>query len=193
MPSVFYYDFVDPECYLAAERIVSTLGEVPEFQPIDSAALADCSTPAVSAAMQVQPWSDSFKRAIELRAREFELQRIVWPPQRTECELALCAATYAKQIGRIVAFTMALFRQTYAAGRDLADENTILLAGAACEMHPAALLKGAALRSIRERLNAATVAARSSGVTDLPAVRVGSEVFTGTNAVEGAARQLVKR
>ena len=54
----------------------------------------------------------------------------------------MLAATYAKRIGRAVAFSLAAFRQTFAGGRDLGDENTILIAGAACEMHPTALRKG---------------------------------------------------
>ncbi len=54
----------------------------------------------------------------------------------------MLAATYAKRIGRAVAFSLAAFRQAFAGGRDLADQDTILIAGAACEMHPTALLKG---------------------------------------------------
>ena len=57
----------------------------------------------------------------------------------------MLAATYAKQIGRAVAFSLAAFRQAYAAGRDLGDPDTVMLAAAACEMHPAAVTKGAAL------------------------------------------------
>ena len=64
----------------------------------------------------------------------------------------MLAATYAKHIGRGVAFSLAAFRQAFAAGRELGDEDTIVIAGAACEMHPAALLKGVSLRSTAQSL-----------------------------------------
>jgi len=46
----------------------------------------------------------------------------------------------------------------------------VLIAGAACEMHPAALLKGIALRSTAQALAEAAERARRDGVTELPAV-----------------------
>ncbi len=41
-----------------------------------------------------------------------------------------------------MAFSLAAFRQAFAGGRDLEQEGTVLIAAAACEMHPAAVLKG---------------------------------------------------
>ena len=82
----------------------------------------------------------------------------------------MLAATYAKRIGRGVAFSLAAFRQAFAGGRNLADEDTVLLAGASCEMHPSALLKGIGLRSTAQALADATERARRDGVLELPAV-----------------------
>jgi 2-hydroxychromene-2-carboxylate isomerase len=90
-----------------------------------------------------------------------------WPP---DTRTAMLAATYAKRIGRGVAFSLAAFRQAFAGGRDLGAEETVLIAGAACEMHPQALLKGIALRSTAQALAAATERARGHAVTRLPAV-----------------------
>ena len=67
----------------------------------------------------------------------------------------MLAATYAKRVGRGVAFSLAAFRQAFAGGRDIGDENTVLIAGAACEMHPVALTKGIELRSTAQALQAA--------------------------------------
>jgi 2-hydroxychromene-2-carboxylate isomerase len=74
------------------------------------------------------------------------------PVYPTDARFAMLAATYARQIGKVVAFSLAAFRQAYNGGRDLADQNTVLLAGAAAEIHPAALIKGAGLKSTAERL-----------------------------------------
>jgi 2-hydroxychromene-2-carboxylate isomerase len=86
------------------------------------------------------------------------------------------------QIGRGVAFSLAAFRQAFAAGRDLSQRENVLIAGAACELHPAALIKGAELRSTRERLDAATAEARAAGVRDVPALQVGERVFATLEA-----------
>ncbi|MGZ8634887.1 MAG: hypothetical protein ACXWZZ_13680, partial [Solirubrobacteraceae bacterium] len=57
-----------------------------------------------------------------------------------------------------------------------------------CEMHPVAVAKGAALGSIRRRLDDATAAAAAAGVLDVPALRVGERVFHGDRELEAAAR-----
>ena len=62
-------------------------------------------------------------------------------------------ATYAKSIGRTVPFVQAAFRQAFAGGHSLEDPDFVLIAAAACEMHPAAVLKGAELRSVGEQLS----------------------------------------
>jgi 2-hydroxychromene-2-carboxylate isomerase len=57
-------------------------------------------------------------------------------------------------------------------------------------MHPVAVLKGAELRGTRNRLDAATAAARAAGVRDVPAVVVGERVFHGDRELEAAAAAL---
>jgi len=94
------------------------------------------------------------------------------------------------RIGRAVAFSLAAFRQAFAGGRDLGAQDTVLIAGAACEMHPSALLKGVALRSVAEALAQATARARSAGASVLPAIEAEGVVFDGATAVERAAELL---
>jgi 2-hydroxychromene-2-carboxylate isomerase len=169
---LFYYDLGSPECYLAAERIMAALPVVPEWEPV-----------------RLDPFEPTAKRdVIARRALELGLQPLRWPAQwPPDTRQAMLAATYAKQIGRAVAFSLAAFRQEFAGGRDLGDENTVLIAAAACEMHPTAVLKGIALRSVGAALNAAVARARAAGVRTLPAVKVGERVFDGEQCVEDAA------
>jgi 2-hydroxychromene-2-carboxylate isomerase len=116
------------------------------------------------------------------------LQPLRWPdPFPFDSALAMHAATYAKQIGRTVAFALAAFRQTFAGGRAL-DADTVLIAAAACEMHPAAVLKAVELRSVRDALARQTARAVELGVRDVPAIVVGSQVFHGDAGLEAAAR-----
>src|ERR1019366_9234266 len=99
-------------------------------------------------------------------------------------------ATYAKSIGRTVPFAQAAFRQAFAGGRSLTHPDNVLIAAAAREMHPAAVLKGAELRSVAEQLGAATRAAAEAGVTDVPAVSVAGRVFHGERALEEASAHM---
>jgi 2-hydroxychromene-2-carboxylate isomerase len=186
-PASFYYDLASPEAYVAAERIVGVLEAVPEFVPVTLAGLA---------AGQVGP----FRCQAEIEAYQEDLRRRTagstmlpwrWPAEfPPDSDWAMLVATYAKQGGRVVAYSMAAWRQVFAAGRDLGDRDTVLLAAAAAEMHPAAVLKGSELRGVRNRLQAATEGAAEAGVLDVPAVRIGDRVFHGDAELEAAAEAL---
>src|SRR4051794_27249577 len=107
-----------------------------------------------------------------------------WPdPFPAEVEWATLAATYAKWIGRGVAFSLAALRQAFAAGRDLTQPDNVLLAAAACEMHPHAVIKGVSLDSTRRGLDEALARARADGVSSVPAIWVDGEVLAGERAI----------
>jgi 2-hydroxychromene-2-carboxylate isomerase len=162
---VFYYDLGSPRCYLLAERIMADLPQVPEWEPVLAADLGLSAPEADRAAIE---------REIALR----NMQPLRWPSQwPPDARTAALAATYAKHIGRAVAFSLACFRQTFAGGRDLGDESTVLIAAAACEMHPSAVLKGIGLRSVTTGLEHACARARDAGVSSLPAIGIGDRVF----------------
>ena len=99
----------------------------------------------------------------------------------------MLVATYAKQIGRAVAFSLAAFRQAFAGGRDLSDPDNVLIAAAACEMHPAAVIKGARLARSGAASTRRPPRRAAAGVLDVPAVRVGERVFHGDRELEAAA------
>ena len=91
-------------------------------------------------------------------------------PFPADSRKAMLAAAFAKKSGRAVAFSLAAFRQAFAGGKDLGQDDNILIAGAACELHPRSLLQGLELRSTRAELDAGTTFARDHGVSDLPAL-----------------------
>jgi 2-hydroxychromene-2-carboxylate isomerase len=175
---VFYYDLGSPECYLAAETIMSSLPVVPEWEPLLGSDVGP---------LDPDPDRDRIAR----QARELGLQPLRWPSGwPPDTERAMLAATYAKRIGRGVAFSLAAFRQAFAGGRDLGDEDTILISGAACEMHPTALRKGIELSGTRAALTQAGLRARDGGVRALPAIQIGDRIFTGPNALLEATAAL---
>src|SRR3954469_868287 len=145
---VFYYDLSSPEAYLTAERCAGVLGTVPEWQPVLLSGLRAGELGPFRCAAEV----DAYREDIERRAALAGVQPLRWPEEfPPDAEWAMLVATFAKQIGRVVAFSLPAFRQVYAAGRDLGDPDTVMLAAAACEMHPAAIEKGAGRDSIRRR------------------------------------------
>ena len=181
----FYFDLASPECYLSAERIMTLLPVAAEWIPIRGSAL-----PALGDAAEQRSLVDAL-------AEERALQQPRWPsPLPFDSERAMLAATYAKQIGRTVPFVLAAFRQAYAGGRPLDNDDNIVIAGSACEMHPAALLKGCELRTVRDGLDSATDLALERGVRDLPAVWVPGtggapdQLFHGDDQLEAAAAAL---
>jgi 2-hydroxychromene-2-carboxylate isomerase len=92
-----------------------------------------------------------------------------WPdPFPADTHAAMLAAAFAKKSGRAVAFSLAAFRQAFAAGRDLGDLDNVMIAAAACELHPRALGKGIELASTRSELDAGRALASEHGVTELP-------------------------
>ena len=157
----FYFDFASPDAYLAAEQVNAALPEIPEWVPV-----------AIGPpAFRCQAEIDAYREDVERRAHALQLQTMRWPVEfPAESEFALLAATYAKSIGRAVAFSLAAFRQAFAGGRDLSARDNVLIAAAACEMHPSAVVKGAGLRGTREKLERATAEARAAGVVSVPAV-----------------------
>src|SRR3954454_18316908 len=167
---VFYYDVGSPWSWLAAERLTAVLDVVPVWQPVyltppEDVDRADDAQAAVEQGLPAPRWPDPFP---------------------FDSELAMRAATFAKQTGRAVAFSLAAMRQAFAAGRDLSVLDNVLIAAAACELHPRAVLAAVDTRSVREAL----VSASSLGLPELPALRVGGELVSGPGAPEAAARLL---
>jgi 2-hydroxychromene-2-carboxylate isomerase len=186
--ATFYYDLGSPYAYLSAERISGLFNEAgleqPEWQPILLGGLFRT--------FDRGSWALTEARAegiaeIERRAAEQGLPPIVWPdPWPGEMLHAMRVATFAKQTGRTIAFSLAAFRQQFAAGKDLTDPDNVMIAAAACELHPRALESAVKTSIVKDALREATDAAAEGGVFGVPSVRVGEEVFWGDDRLEEA-------
>lgn len=185
---VFYYDLGSPYSYLAAERVNQVLPVVPMWQPILLGGIWQHTGGS--------SWSQTDERAegmaeIERRAAQRQLQPVRWPePWPTSTITAMRVATFAQQGGRAVAFSLAAFRQAFAGGKNLAVTDNVLIAAAACELHPRAVLKAIETRSIKDRLREATDEAAARGVIGVPTVAVGDDLFWGDDRLKDAARAL---
>jgi 2-hydroxychromene-2-carboxylate isomerase len=184
----FYYDLGSPYSYLAAERIQHVLPAVPVWQPILLG--------GIWKETGGRSWGTTDEREegmaeIERRAAEYDLLPVKWPEGWPNNTLkAMRAAIFAQQTGRTVAYSLAAFRQAFAAGRDLSDVDNVLIAAAACELHPNAVLKGIEMQSTKDRLREATREAYERGVRGVPALAVGDRLFWGDDRLEDAAAAL---
>ncbi len=187
--SFFYFDLASPLAYLAAERVLHALPGPAEWMPVLAREL-----PRGEDAQRGEHEADALRENVAREARARGLQPLRWPdPFPFDSDFAMRAATYAKSIGRCVPFAQAAFRQAFAGGRSLAERDNVLIAAAACEMHPAAVLRGAELRSIGDQLDAMTRRAhQSSAIKDVPAIVVEGAVFEGERLVDEAAAQMLE-
>lgn len=186
--ATFYFDLGSPYAYLAAERISGLFAEAeleqPEWQPILLGGLF--------ARFGRDSWANGPGRAegiaeVERRAAAYGLPPLVWPePWPGNTLTAMRAATFAKQTGRTVSFALAGFRQAFAAGRDLTQPDNVLVAAAACELHPNAVEKAVGTTAVKGALREATDRAADLGVVGVPSLVVGEEVFWGDDRLEEA-------
>src|SRR5437868_3005466 len=120
---LFVFDVGAPAAWPVAERILRELPVLAEWVPVALGADPD------------PDWAEVERRAAAGGALPL-VRPAAWPPDTAR---AMAALTYARMLGKTVAFALALFRHGYAAGRPLDAEDTVLLAGAAAEGHPRAL------------------------------------------------------
>lgn len=188
--AVFYYDLGSPYAYLAAERVNGLFAEAgiqpPEWQPI---LLGGLFKRFDRSSWGLGPDRESGMAECERRAADYGLPAIRWPdPWPPNGLFAMRAATYAKEVGRTVSFSLAAFRQAFAAGRDLSEPDNVLLAAAAAEIHPRALLASAERDSVKSALREETARAGDLGVRGVPTVVMDGEVFWGGDRLEEAVR-----
>jgi 2-hydroxychromene-2-carboxylate isomerase len=184
----FFFDLGSPSCWLVAERVLQVMPVATEWVPVLAAGLGG---PREGEAFRCAEEESIWRSELERRARQLGVQQVRWPRVVPfDSAFAMRAATYAKGIGRTVAFAQAAFRQAWCAGRDLSDSDSVLIAAAACEMHPSALLKGAALKSTTAALERATEQARALGADRVPAIAAAGGLWVGEDAPERAAGAL---
>jgi 2-hydroxychromene-2-carboxylate isomerase len=183
--AAFYFDLASPLAYFAAEQVLQALPQPLPWYPVLAGGLPD--------GHRSEGWrhaqdGEISRSALERRALELGLAPVRWPsPFPFDSDLAMRVATYAKGIGRVVPFALAAFRQAFAGGHALDQSDHVLIAAAACEMHPRAVLAAAQRQSIAGELRETTAQAAAAGVTEVPAIRVGHQVFIGARALQDAA------
>jgi 2-hydroxychromene-2-carboxylate isomerase len=185
---IFYYDLGSPYAYLAAERVNGLFAEAgaepPEWQPI---LLGGLFKRFGRSSWALGPGREGGMRECERRASAYGLAPFRWPePFPGNMLAAMRTATFAKELGKTVSFSLAAFRQAFAAGRDLSDPDNVAIAAAAAEIHPRALRAALDRETVKGRLRDATARAGDLGVRGVPSVVLDGEVYWGDDRLDEA-------
>ena len=141
------------------------------------------------------PWSfaadrDAHFETISRRAAERGLPEVCYPegwPADTYSLLGLRAALLAEDADQLRAISRALFTTMFVEGRHLADLEAVLDAAERAWFDRDRVRAGIEDSSVKAGLREHTDAALARGVTGVPTVAVGDELFWGDDRLEEAA------
>jgi 2-hydroxychromene-2-carboxylate isomerase len=109
----------------------------------------------------------------------------VWPVQSWSLT-PLRAALVADELGRQREFGLAAFRKAFVESRSLADLPNVLAAASEAGLDPDEIASGIQRDDIKERLKQNTAEALERGVTGIPTVAIGDQLFWGDDHLEQA-------
>lgn len=184
---LFYYDVSSPYAYLAACRVDELLPVAPEWRPIAFGVIVR--------RLGKMPWSFAENRqahfdAIAGRAAERGLPEVRYPegwPVETYSLTPLRVMLLSSDEEQLRAVSHALFRTMFVEGRHLADPEPVLDAAERAGMDREAVREGIGSAEVKQLLRARTDEAVARGVTGIPTVAVGEQLFWGDDRLEEAA------
>ena len=185
--AVFYYDFNSPYAYLAAERIGDLIPDA-EWRPIAFAILLGQLGRLDGVLENLDP--DPIAAEIAERAAKRGLPEFAPPegwPRETWSLAPLRAALVADERGRLREFSAAAYRKSFVESRSLAEVDNVIAAASEAGLEPEQVRAGIELPAIKDRLKRNTDEARERGVTGIPTVAIGEELFWGDDRLDEAA------
>jgi 2-hydroxychromene-2-carboxylate isomerase len=189
---VFYFDFNSPYAYLAGERIEGMIPGV-EWRPIAFPILLQ------RLGRLEQVLQRDFPNVLPIvreRAAERGLPPVEPPPGwpiETWSLGPLRAAVFAADRGRGPEFARSAFRQVFVASRSLTDPAVLADAAAEAGLDPDEVADAIQRPDIKERLKQNTNGAFERGITGIPTVEIGDELFWGDDHLEEATAAAAAR
>jgi 2-hydroxychromene-2-carboxylate isomerase len=184
---VFYYDFNSPYAYLAAERIGDLIPDA-EWRPIAFAIVLARLGRLEDRIEDLDPASVAAE--VAARAAKRGLPPFA-PPESWPIEswslAPLRAALVAGESGRLREFSLAAFRKSFVESRSLAELDNVVAAAGEAGLDPREVREGVQRPEIKELLKRHTDEALERGVTGIPTVALGDELFWGDDRLDEAA------
>jgi len=184
----FFYDFNSPYAYLAALRVDDLLPVRPVWRPIAFGVIVK-QTAKVPWSF-VAPEREAGRAEIARRAAQRGVPELRYPegwPRDCYSLTPLRAALIAQDAGLLREFSRELYARIFGGGRQPGDLDVVLDAAQRAGLDPAAVRDGIADERVKDRLRAATESALARGITGVPTVAVGDELFWGDDRLEDAA------
>jgi 2-hydroxychromene-2-carboxylate isomerase len=184
--AIFYFDFTSPYAYLAAARIDGLIPDA-DWRPFAFPILLSQLGRLESAmARDTAPIVEEVSRRADERGLPAFNPPRGWPTQ-TWSIVTLRAALVAGDRGRLREFSNAAFRAMFVEGRSLAELDTVRDAVREAGLDAAEVEEAIQQPEVKARLKSNTEDALASGVTGIPTVAIGDELFWGDDRLEEAA------
>jgi 2-hydroxychromene-2-carboxylate isomerase len=185
--ATFYYDFNSPYAYLAAERLEEFVPGA-EWRPIAFAILLNQlgELDKRLTNLNTAPVVEEVTARVSDRGLPAFAPPDGWPVQSWSLA-PLRAALVAEEIGRQREFALAAFRKAFVESRLLSDVDNVLAAASDAGLDRDEIAAGIQREDIKERLKANTAEALDRGVTGIPTVAIGDQLFWGDDHLEQAA------
>lgn len=182
---LFFFGAMSPYSWFASERIDALLPDA-DWRPVFAG--------GVFKATGRTSWGLTDQRAAgiadcDARAEAHGLGPIRWPdPWPTLDVLVARAMLHADQEGALGPFALTAMRLAFREGGDLSELATVEEAGRRVGLDPARIRSAVADPAQKAALREATEAAVALGVSGVPTVVVGHELYWGDDRLEAAAQ-----
>ncbi len=187
---ILYYDLGSPYAYLAVERAGEVFGVEPRLEPV--------LVGGIFLERGHGSWAHTDERQariaeIEARAQRYGLAKLLWPEGWPNNTLkAMRAAVWAKRQGLGREFALAGFRAAFAEGRDLSQLAALSAIAVSAGLPGGEMQAAVEAAEIKAALRDSTAGAWGRGVSGVPCIEVGGEIFYGDDRLEQAARSQAK-
>ncbi len=179
----FFYDFVSPYSYLASTRVealAARTGAELRWRPFLLGGVFKATgnhAPIELPAKGRYMWTD-----LRRWAERYGVPLVAATPFPFSSMLPLRAALAAEPLGKLPAFTHALYRVAWGEGRDPGSPEVVAAVAASVGLDGAALV--AAAPSFKEALIRQTQEAVDRGSFGAPTLLVGDELFVGNDRLD---------
>jgi 2-hydroxychromene-2-carboxylate isomerase len=187
---VFYFDLSSPYAYLASTRVDDVLPIRPEWRPIAFGVIVER---IGKVPWSFQPDREAHFAEIDKRAVERGVPPVRYPegwPRESYSLLPLRAVLTLTDQDETRRLVRELYRTAFVDGRPLSDVDAVLDAAEAAGLDRESVRAATARQEIKDRLRAQTDEALAAGVTGVPTVAVGEQLFWGDDRLEDAAAAL---
>ncbi|HTQ67557.1 MAG TPA: DsbA family protein [Solirubrobacteraceae bacterium] len=181
---VFFFAAMSPFSWLSAERIGTVLPEA-RWEPVFAGGLFRA---AGRKSWGLDERREQQMAECERRADEHGLGPITWPEAWPTNDVHVARAmTYAKGLGRLHEFALAVMRAGFLEGADLERPDVLARVGSEQGILAAELEAALGDPAVKQQLRAVTDAAHDLGVIGIPTVAVAGRLFWGDDRLEQAA------